>query len=154
MKTKRMVAATVASAIALTGVTSVAGAEETQKGYQCVANGTTYTNPLVWSAPVVGIISIYAAIPENIRAQYGLPTSQNVRDIIGQALPQVDKQQVEKFVTNGTIAAFSIFSFVIGALASAPGYYQNCVTDIKTPETGDNSETEWDSSKWRGSSEE
>ena len=147
MKTKRMVAATVASAIALTGVTSVAGAEETQKGYQCVVDKQTYTNPLVWSAPVVGIISIYAAIPENIRAQYGLPTSQNVRDIIGQELQFVDKFFVEMFVTIGMFAVFTIFFFVFGVVARAPGYYQNCVTDIKTPVTGDNSETDWSSSK-------
>lgn len=147
MKTQRMIAATVASAIALTGMTSVAGAEETQKGYQCTVNNTTYTNPIVWSAPVVGIIGIYSAIPEDIRAQYGLPTSENVRDLTGQTLPQIDRQQLDTYVTNTNLSAISIFAFVIGALASTPSYYENCVTDIMTPDTGDNSKTDWSSSK-------
>lgn len=149
MKTQRMVAATVASAIALTGVTSVTSAEEkvTQEGYQCSVGKQTYTNPVVWSAPVVGIIGIYAAIPEELRAEYGLPTSQNVRDIVRQALPQIDQGLVDTYVTNANLAAFSIFAFIVGALASAPGYYKNCVSDIDNPATGDKSETDWSSSK-------
>ncbi|MDH4658151.1 MAG: hypothetical protein ACHEUT_00315 [Corynebacterium pyruviciproducens] len=135
-----------------TGGVAVAADTNINVGYQCVNGGVTYTNPLVWSAPVVGIIGIYAAVPEEMRAEYGLPVSQNVRDLLYQ-VPQLDRGLVDQFVTNGTLAAFSIFAFIIGALASTPGFYNNCVTDIHNPKTGDKSETTWDSSKSKLSSD-